>query len=233
MKQTYNDKKKIYSYDITSIIILVIIGLISSFCFISELNPSSAQEDTIKDYSNLFINELMADNDVTIPGPDLNYPDWIELYNSGTEPLNISGMYLTDDIANPTKWQIPNNTTIDPDEFLLIWGNGYNSSKEELYVTFQLNANGDTVALFANDGVTIIDSVTFRKQIRDTSYGRLPDAGDNWDFLTDPSPGWTNGKSISNSQFPIWMLPLLIVLLILVFIAIITIRKIIVRRDFK
>ena len=78
-------------YDKTSIIILVIIGLISSLCFISEINFGSAQEDTINDYSNLFINELMADNDITVPGPDMNYPDWIELYNAGSDNSGWGG----------------------------------------------------------------------------------------------------------------------------------------------
>ena len=136
MKQNHSDKKKIHSYDKTSIIILIIIGLVSSLCLISEVNLGSAQEDTSDSYNNLFINELMADNDVTIPGPDMNYPDWIELYNAGSELLNLSSLYLTDDFTNPTKWQFPNNSTIDSSGYLLIWGDGYNTSKEGLYATF-------------------------------------------------------------------------------------------------
>lgn len=233
MEHNPNDKKKIHLNDKTSIIILVIISLISSLCFISEINFGSAQEDTSNDYSNLFINELMADNDITIPGPDMNYPDWIELYNAGTDSLNISGLYLTDDFINPTKWQFPNNTIIDSGEYLLIWCDGYNSSEEVLYASFRLNANGDTVALFANDGLTLIDSVTFRKQIRDTSYGRLPDASEDWEYLLDPSPGWANGESSSDEKTPSWILPMLIVLLIIVLVAAIVIRKILIRRGFK
>ena len=233
MKQNHDDKKRIHLFDKTSIIILVIIGLISSFCFISEINLGSAQEDTSNGYSSLFINELMADNDVTIPGPDMNYPDWIELYNAGTEPLNLSGLYLTDDFTNPTKWQFPNNSTIDSGEYLLIWGDGYNTSKEGLYATFQLNANGDSVALFSSDGTTIIDSVTFRKQIRDTSYGRLPDAGDDWEYFSDSTPGSANGDILSDEEIPSWILPILIILVILVIIAAIVIKKILIGRGYK
>ena len=233
MNQTQNEKRKTHAYDKISISILVIIGIIFSYCYFSEIKLGSATDVTTFDANNLFINELMADNDVTISGPDNNYPDWIELYNSGTEPLNISGMYLTDDITNPTKWQFPNSTVIDSDEYLLIWGDGYNSSLEGLYATFQLNANGDTVALFANDGVTLIDSVTFRKQIRDTSYGRLPDATDDWEYLSDPSPGWSNGESLSDGKTPGWIFPTLIILVITVLVTVIVIRKIIIGRDFK
>ncbi len=233
MKKPRSDKTKNHVYHKKSIIITAILGLVIFNSFIFEINLISAKDFTTSDKNNLFINELMADNDITIPGPDMNYPDWIELYNSGLDPLNISGMYLTDNLNNPTKWQFPNNTTIESGGYLLIWGDGYNSSKEGLYASFSLNANGELVALFASDGTTLIDSVTYRKQIRDTSYGRLPDAGDNWEYLSNPTPGWTNGESKSNGEIPNWVLPILIIIVILVFIAAIIIRKIIIRRDFK
>lgn len=233
MKQTRSDKRKIHTYNKMLITAIVILGLVTSYYFFNQINLGSAKDIITFDENNLFINELMADNDVTIPGPDMNYPDWIELYNSDLEPINISGMYLTDDITNPTKWQFPNSTVINSGGYLLIWGDGYNSSEEGLYASFQLNANGDTVALFAIDGVTLIDSVTFRKQIRDTSYGRLPDAGDDWEYLSNPSPGWANGESLSNEKIPSWVLPILIIVVILVFVVVIATRKIIIRRDFK
>ena len=181
---------------------------------------------------NLVINELMADNDITIPGPDMNYPDWIELYNSGSESLDLSGLYLTDDFTNPTKWQFPNGTSIDSEDYLLIWGDG-DTHNETLYASFQLNANGDSVAIFAKDAVTVIDSVTFKKQIRDTSYGRLPDGGSTWDYFSDPSPNWTNGDPVSDGEMPIWLLPVLIVLLVLVLVLAVIIKKIMIRREFK
>jgi hypothetical protein len=56
----------------------------------------------------LFINEFMADNDTTIQDPDgSGYPDWIELYNAGPNAVDLGGMYLTDDMNDPTKWMIP------------------------------------------------------------------------------------------------------------------------------
>ena len=56
----------------------------------------------------LFINEFMAENDSTIQDPDgSGYPDWIELYNAGPNAIDLGGMYLTDDVNDPTKWIIP------------------------------------------------------------------------------------------------------------------------------
>ena len=50
----------------------------------------------------------MADNKRTIEDPCEagEYPDWIELYNASDEPVALNGMYLTDDVNEPTQWQI-------------------------------------------------------------------------------------------------------------------------------
>ena len=56
----------------------------------------------------LFINEFMAENDSTIQDPNgSGYPDWVELYNAGPTAIELGGMYLTDDMNDPTKWMIP------------------------------------------------------------------------------------------------------------------------------
>jgi hypothetical protein len=59
--------------------------------------------------NGLVINEFMADNERTVEDPDEagEYADWIELYNGTDEPVTLSGLFLTDDLAEPTKWQIP------------------------------------------------------------------------------------------------------------------------------
>ncbi len=56
----------------------------------------------------LVINEIMADNRRTIQDPCSAgaYPDWIELYNASDQTITLNGMYLTDDVNDPTKWQI-------------------------------------------------------------------------------------------------------------------------------
>lgn len=55
------------------------------------------------------INEIMAVNAHTIQDPcELGeYPDWIELYNASNRDIVLNGLYLTDDVNDPTKWQIP------------------------------------------------------------------------------------------------------------------------------
>jgi hypothetical protein len=59
----------------------------------------------------LFINEFMADNDHVVQDEFGEYDDWIEIYNAGAAPIDLGGMYLTDDLTDPTEWMIPYGIT--------------------------------------------------------------------------------------------------------------------------
>ena len=144
---------------------------------------------------SLVINEFMASNSNSIQDPQGEFDDWIEIYNFGTDAIDTGGMYLTDDLSDTTKWQIPADnpaaTTIPAGGFLLIWADN-NTSDAGLHTNFKLDANGEQIGLFDKDGQTLIDSVIYPGQITDISYGRYPDAGEDWRFFTNPSPGDQN-----------------------------------------
>ena len=55
----------------------------------------------------LFINEFMADNDGVIHDNFGDYDDCIELYNAGPTAVDLGGMFLTDDMGDPTRWMVP------------------------------------------------------------------------------------------------------------------------------
>ena len=84
------------------------------------LLAGTARVRAIEVPEHLYINEFMANNDDAVAGPYNDYPDWIELYNGGTESVDLSGMYLSDDLANPDSWQFPEGTTIDAGGFLVV-----------------------------------------------------------------------------------------------------------------
>jgi len=144
---------------------------------------------------SLVINEFMASNSSFIQDSEGQYDDWIEIHNSGTEAIDTGGMYLTDDLSTPTKWQIPDNnpaaTTISSGGYLLIWADN-KTIDTGLHANFKLDADGEEIGLFDVDGSTLIDSVTFGEQTPDVSYGRYPDADDYWRFFGVPSPGEEN-----------------------------------------
>jgi hypothetical protein len=153
-------------------------------------NPAKAVSSV-----TLVINEFMASNSSSIQDPQGQYDDWVEIYNFGSSPINVGGMYLTDDLSFPTKWQIPNNnpseTVITGGQYILIWADG-DTGDTGLHANFKLDANGEEIGLFDEDGQTLIDSVIYSKQTTDISYGRYPDAGQDWRLFANPSPANQN-----------------------------------------
>jgi hypothetical protein len=139
----------------------------------------------------IVINELMASNTQDATDPQGQYDDWIELYNPGNTAVDIGGMYLTDDLDNPTKWRIPFDAVVEPFGYVLIWADG-DVSDEGLHAAFSLDAMGEDLALFDVDGATLLDSVSFGDQMTDISYGRYPDGTGPWSLRGYPTPGATN-----------------------------------------
>lgn len=142
----------------------------------------------------VFINEWMAANNGFIRDPaDNDADDWFELFNPGPTAVDLSGCWLTDNLANRYQCQVPNNGhyLIPPGGFMLVWADnetGQNSTnRPDLHVSFKLEKNGEAIGLFATDG-TLMDSVTFGPQTNNVSQGRYPDAGGTVHFMATPTP---------------------------------------------
>jgi hypothetical protein len=142
----------------------------------------------------VYINEFMASNSETIADPQGDYDDWIEIYNADIHPVNIGGMYITDDLSDPAKWKIPDtqpdSTTIQPGEYLLLWADE-DIEDGVLHLDIKLSVNGEEIGLYTNDLTSIIDSIVFEEQTIDISFGRLPDGSNYWCQM-NPTPGYTN-----------------------------------------
>lgn len=154
----------------------------------------------------LVINEFMASNARFLPDPQGEYEDWLELYNGGEEPIDVGGMYLTDDLEQPQMWRIPDDipytTTIPAHGYIWIWVDN-DVGDYGLHAGFELDAQGEEIGLFDADGATLLDSVEFGKQTADISYGRYPDGSDDWRFLGLPSPrAQNNGAYLGEVEAP-------------------------------
>ncbi len=140
----------------------------------------------------LLINEFMASNDSNVADPQGEYDDWIEIYNPTAVTIDMAGMYLED---SGNSWRIPDNrpseTTISPGGYLLVWADNDVCDVPGLHAGFALNAGGDEIRLYADDGLTLVDSISFEDMFTDISYGRYPDGIDNW-FNMTATPGSTN-----------------------------------------
>ena len=134
------------------------------------------------------INEVSAANDIYVC-EYFKRNDWVELYNTTDQPIDVTGMYLSDNPDNPQKYQIgfsgqssdlsPLNsqpTIIPAHGYLIIWCDKL-EPLSQLHASFKLSANGDEVLLTAADG-SWTDKLTYGPMKTDETAGRYPDGTD-------------------------------------------------------
>ncbi len=141
------------------------------------------------------INEFIAANSNVHADAFGEYDDWVELYNPADSSINLSGLFLSDNPQNHRKWALP-DTIIQPGEFLLIWADE-DSSQGPMHANFKLSRQGEFIGLYAPEAVGnfVIDSLAFAALETDISFGRSPDAAENWIQFSTPTPGVTNMTS--------------------------------------
>src|ERR1051325_3150339 len=84
----------------------------------------NAARALLEPFPKLWINEIQPINLTGFQDNNGEREPWIELYNSDIVPLDLSGLYLSDDPDQLGKWQFPAGTRVSPGEFLLIWADG-------------------------------------------------------------------------------------------------------------
>lgn len=143
-------------------------------------------------FSQILINEFMSSNGETIADEDGDYEDWIELYNAGSEAVNLLGYGLSDDLGNPLRWVFPEKT-VQPGDFLLVWASGKNRTNpaEPLHTNFSIASAGEELLITHPQGGQV-DYVPPVPVPRDVSYGRKPDGSNNWYYFDEPTPGASN-----------------------------------------
>lgn len=135
--------------------------------------------------SPVVINEFVAQN-LTGPVDELGQrEDWIELYNTSNQPVDVSGKWLSDSRV-VLKYQFPAGTTIPANGVLRVWCDE-DGTQGPLHANFKLSSIGaESVALYDSTGLAIHEAYDFGPQTADVSTGRLVDGGGPW--VTFPSP---------------------------------------------
>ncbi|RME90186.1 MAG: lamin tail domain-containing protein, partial [Verrucomicrobia bacterium] len=131
------------------------------------------------------LNEIMADNQSAweIGG---GYPDWIELFNAGDAPVDLTGWSLTDGAADH-RFVFP-ATVLGPGEYLTILA-AAGAADGRLATGFGLNREGEFLELADADGRRV-DAVSFGLLPADLGLGRVGAEG-RW-TLCDPTPDALN-----------------------------------------
>jgi hypothetical protein len=137
------------------------------------------------------INEFLARNNTDTVNEYGNHEDWIELINLTNDPVDLFGLYLTDDVTNPDKFAFPENSIIEPNSYLLVWADEEDTVSSFLHANFKLSADGEDLMISDGAGL-VIDSLTFGPQTADISWGRCPDGSGLFDYLDIPTFGQEN-----------------------------------------
>lgn len=167
--------------------------------------------ESIIEVPQLFINEIMASNQTSHPDEYGEYDDWIEIFNAGEGPVNMAGYYITDNLNNPEKWQIqggfPDQTVIPSGGYLVFFADNDSTSQGPLHLNFKLSKDGEDIGIsgIVDNTFYWFDQYSFGPQQTDVAFGRYGDGADNWVFLEDPTPGFSNLlSSFIERQLPGW-----------------------------
>lgn len=156
----------------------------------------------------LVINELMASNTNTAADETGTYEDWVELYNNADEAFDLSGFFLTDNPAVPHKWEVPQNTLIPANGYLIFWADE-DGSDGPLHCSFKLSGDGETLYLL-NSALELVDSVSFGKQETDKGLARVPNGTGNF-IIQAPTFNGNNGVTgvtdVANEQPALHLFP--------------------------
>ena len=75
--------------------------------------------------AQVVINEICSKNSEVILDNDSGSPDWIELYNTGNETINLENWSISNDVNQPAKWRFP-AIELPADSHLVVMASGKN-----------------------------------------------------------------------------------------------------------
>jgi hypothetical protein len=162
-------------------------------------SPGAGDDGVVPNPGSVVINEVLAhSND--------EEPDWIELYNTTSSPINIGGWFLSDSDANDTvlkKFRIPLGTSVPALGYLVFYEDidFNNASNSNSLIQFALSENGDMVVLSsAQSDVLTGYRVTedFGASDRDVTLGRYVTStgDDNFVAMATATPGAANSAPV-------------------------------------
>lgn len=145
--------------------------------------------------TGVYITEVMASNDDVVTTEGADFTDWIEIYNSSAETVDLSGYGLSDNLGRARKWQFPDGTLIMPGEHKIVWcdGNTDANTAAEPHTSFGLMKAGGYSVVFADPTGKILDKLVLPEVPTNVSYGRTM-GREGFFYYDTPTPGQQNGE---------------------------------------
>ncbi len=140
----------------------------------------------------IVINELLAhSHDVA--------PDWIELHNVSSIPVDIGGWFLSDSGSDLYEYRIAEGTVVEPNGYVLFHENEHfgNPADPGAMEPFKMSENGESLYLYSDNDECFpqcLVQVRFGASETGVSFGRYRRSTGIWDFvlMSVPTPGQAN-----------------------------------------
>ena len=148
--------------------------------------------------TGVYISEVMASNESVSTYSDADFTDWIEIYNSTNQLVDLSGWGLSDNLTRGRKWQFPYGTVISPGEYKVILcdGDTTKNSAAELHTSYRIGRLKHEVITLADPSGRVLDKVILPDMKTNVSYGRT--FGMSGLFYYDtPTPFQQNGEGFT------------------------------------
>jgi hypothetical protein len=133
----------------------------------------------LEEFPPVFLNEVLPNNTTGLADSKGEREPWIEVFNAGTAPLDLSGWGLTDSYGTLNKWLFPGGTVLAPGQFLVVFADGEpaDTTAAELHTGFRINAAAGSLALSRPQGgsLAVVDYLDYSGLAVNQSLASMPD----------------------------------------------------------
>jgi len=150
------------------------------------------------------INEVLLLNTMGIYDDFGQHEGWIECYNANPYSISMANYFITNDLADKTKFRIK------ADETSILKANGYRlyyfsgaPKRGNDHLPFQLTNLGETIYLIAPDSISVIQAVSLPILLENESYGSFPNGTQTYTVFNAPTPNQNNNLSSVEEQLGI------------------------------
>jgi hypothetical protein len=147
---------------------------------------SNAAPATLGNAGVLRLNEWLA-------APLSGQQEYFEVFNPGVLPVELSGLFLTDDLslAGRTQFQVAPISFVGPRGFAVFKADGDPSLGSD-HVNFKLDMDAESLRIY-DTNLAPVDTVVLGLQAPGVSEGRWPDGATTLMTFSCPTPGASNG----------------------------------------
>ena len=129
-------------------------------------------------------------------------PDWIELHNNTTVPLELGGLHLSDSRALPKRWKIPRGTVVQADEFVVFFASGDPTDdvrydeRGYLHTNFRLSGSEDEAVLLTSYDGRVLHELVLQGTTQRTNVSYGFENAEEPRYYLQPTPEAVNAEAL-------------------------------------